>query len=144
MYKHKISGFLFKLFMWCEKTNVEIHCYAMFFNVKCKWDLKYNEYEKLSTFYVNSQKNKDLDTLIYQFGFINSIHIGQNSIQLMKHLKSRVLKHAMWSLMTGLKRVFSFWNRKISRFFFLYIAKIACSRMNQSLVDVISVYEINK
>ena len=59
--------------------------------------------KNILTFYVNSQNNKNLDMLIYQFKFIDSIHIDQNSVQLMKHLKSRVLKHAMQSLTTGLK-----------------------------------------
>ena len=51
--------------MWCEKTNVEIYYYTMFINIKCEWNLKYDEYEKLSTFHVNSQNNKNLDMLIY-------------------------------------------------------------------------------
>ena len=44
--------FLFQLFIWCEKTNVESHYYTMFFNIKCEWNLKYDEYEKLFTSYV--------------------------------------------------------------------------------------------
>ena len=94
--------------MWCERANIETCYHAMFINVEYEWDLKRDEYKKLSTFNVDFQNNESLDTLIYQFELIDPIHIDKNSVQLTRHFRMRGLKHAMRRLIIGLKKVLSF------------------------------------
>ena len=66
LYKRKIFDFFHRDCSCDVKKQMLKHIITQcFLNVKYKWNLKYNECEKLSTSHVNFQNNKNLDMLIY-------------------------------------------------------------------------------